>query len=360
MQRHEPVVYAAVLVCCIAVVYSRIRRRRATPLHLVRDSQGGEALVVEGREGAFFLVDTAYAGPPVLSTSYLAARELGPGPRTRRSTKSIAERYLDALRDMDAVGDDQRRRGVTSYFNRSTCRSFTSGCVMRLMSIGATDEAQADMFLCPSLREDDDMCGDVFVTHPLPHTVHIITLDYLLHRGPVMIRPRAQTLLLRAARPVGGMCFLPARMTAGALSVEIRVGGEMLSCVLDTGAVAGLCISPDSAKRIRTCNLPHEPKSLVQVGVNGERVCSDEIHADVSMGTHDVGTCPVLINAIPVDGSDGYAGLAFLRAFDMWISHREVGVRRSGLPVLQSPALRDGTCPGSVTDALTCMPSDAR
>ena len=47
------------------------------------------------------------------------------------------------------VDQESRRRSLRGFLEACNCRSFTSGCTMRLMGIGTTTEARADMLLCP-------------------------------------------------------------------------------------------------------------------------------------------------------------------------------------------------------------------
>ena len=63
-----------ILIVCIVLMIMNTLKDEAD-LHLVQDSLGCEALVIQGSVSnvpMLFMVDTAYAGAPVLSTSYLA------------------------------------------------------------------------------------------------------------------------------------------------------------------------------------------------------------------------------------------------------------------------------------------------
>ena len=187
------------------------RRRRgvaraagATRLHLVRDAHGNEALVVDARlaraSRTLFMVDSAYAGAPVLSTSLLAVEAEGERGAAHGDVAARYRRTVERLRR--GVTDAARHAAVHRLLASGRCRAYTSGCTMRLMGIGATTETQADMLLCPALELDGRapdayVDADVVVTHPLPHTPHILTVDYLLHRAPCAILPRAGLLRTR-------------------------------------------------------------------------------------------------------------------------------------------------------------------
>lgn len=345
MRRETVVLLALVLVVAVAV---RLQHGATSRLHLVRDAAGNEALVVEGRVGAdtsLFLLDTAYAGPPVLSTSYLGA---GAGWGWDRAA-GVEARYRRALAAAAAAGgvETGRRRLATL-----PCRAFTSGCTMRLMGIGTTTEAQADMLLCPPVLPGSSAPdADVVVTHPLRGSVHILTNDFLLHRAPCLLAPRAGTLAFRvplAGR--AGFSLFPARFVGGAFCVPVEVGGTRLEVVLDTGAAAALSLAPGAVARLARCAATD--RRATQTGVHGERVCSDVLRARVRFGPAlDMGEVEVFANDTDVQGADGYAGMGLLRALDLWLQPDAVGLRRSGLLPRDSAATAAGACAGKARPA---------
>lgn len=342
-------------VAVAALLVSAGRRRssssssaRGVRVSLVRDRGGNESLVVDAvlaaRRRCLFMIDTAYAGAPVLSTSYLSSTTL---PVLRSG--DVGARFRAALAVGRNVGD--AAQAVRTHL-LPACRAYTSGCTMRLMGIGTTTEAQSDMLLCPALhldgagREDG---GDVFMTHPLPGSVHILTCDYLLHRAPCVIRPHAGEMRLR----VGGLealalaptfHFFPAVFVGGAFAVPMVVGGVTLEVVVDTGAGAALSLGSTAVAKLRDCVRPSPARRATQAGVNGERVCSDVLRARVAVGPHDVGEVEVFANDHHVEGADGYAGMGLLRAFDLWLAPDRVGFRRSGLAPRDSASTAPGEC----------------
>lgn len=328
-------------------------RRR---VHLVRDALGNESLVLSGTlagaHRALFMIDTAYAGAPVLSTSYLAVQ--GHCDGLLDGVEARYRRCVDALRN--EVRENDRHTAMHALLREGRCRAFTSGCTMRLMGIGATSEAQADMLLCPSIRLDGASDGglvdaDVMVTHPLHGSVHILTSDYLLHRAPCVIRPRVGLLHLRLSlfeqltmRPT--FDFHPAFMVGGAFAVLMDVGGASLRIVVDTGAAAALSIGRNALAKLSTCAATS--RRATQSGVNGEQVCSDVLVAPVRIGALDMGSVEVFANAMDVEGADGYAGMGLLRAVDLWLEPRAIGFRRSSLPPRGSDATAPGSCGGAL------------
>lgn len=342
----------AVLVV-LRLVYSRVRSVR---LHRVASSHGGESLIVSARVAGIgrtlFLLDTAYAGAPVLSLSYLAR----PDPHRGGS---VQERFSAAQRRLASpVGEDEMRSHLHRFSAASGCRSFTSGCRMRLMGIGETVERQADLFVCPSLSLDGMglplFPSDVMVTHPLPGCVHILTTDYLMHRSPVLLSMRRSRLYFRSL-PHPLMRFLPAESVGGAFCVTVSVSGSPMRCVLDTGAAVTLAVGKEAAERISRCQLPDAGQgSLVQVGVNGEEVCSDVVVADVQVGGLSFPRVSIVLNTREVEGADAYMGMGLMRALDWWFSAGRIGMRPSGL----SPRFAFDTRPSSCgTKVPSCLPA---
>jgi len=320
-------------------------------MHLLADADGNESLVFDARlsgERTFFLLDTAYAGAPVLSSSLLAAQRacatsFAPGG------DDVGARYRGCLARMrDAAagggGDGGSAAPVRDFLMRNgACRAYTSGCTMRLMGISETVENQADMLLCPSVELGVDGGGgggrggaDVLVTNPLPGSPHILTVDYLLHRAPCVLCPARRLAHFRVT-PLhpslrrASFELHEARFVGGAYVVPMRVGGATLSVVVDTGASASLSVSSSAAGRLGEC-ARGEARRVTQVGVNGERVCSDVVSARVEVGSIDFGTVEVLVNTSPVQGADAYCGMGILRAVDLWLEPHCIGFRRSGLP----------------------------
>ena len=347
-----------VLAICIVgalfvLLWQKNRVRSRPRVHLARDALGNEALILSvtfaGHRGALFMIDTAYAGAPVLSTSYLSLSCDNPF----QSVETRYRRITEALRK--PVTEGARHAAMHTLLGEGRCRAFTSGCTMRLMGIGATSEAQADMLLCPALRlggaggGGEAVNADVMVTNPLPGSVHILTSDFLLHRAPCVIRPRDGCLHLRMS-PVEQLAMRPtfefhrAHMVGGAFAVPVDVGGATLRIVVDTGAAAALSIGRDAIARLATCARPTPSRKATQSGVNGERICSDVMTAPVRIGSLDLGVVEIFANEGNVQGADGYAGMGLLRAVDMWLEPQAIGFRKSGLAPRGSDATVAGDC----------------
>lgn len=351
-----PLVAVAVALVVWIVRDQLLRALIGTPkihLSLVHDRHGSEALVVDVKMGdgrwMLFQLDTAYAGAPVLSTFYLRRG----GALVRGG---VQRRYQQIAADTRARRSEGE--GVRSFLARcATCRTFTAGCTVRLASIGAVKEHQADLILAPALALDGktiDFESDVLVTHELPHSPHILTMDYLLHRAPAMILPARGCLRLRVpplemAALRATMVTWPLHLSDGAPCIPMEVDGVTLQIVLDTGAAAPLSLNAQAAVKNAADDAAAERK-VVQTGVNGERVCSDVRYATVRLHKDlDLGRVQVMVNRTATQGADGYAGMGLLRALDLLFEPDCIGARRSGLETRDLPPqlARPGRCDGA-------------
>lgn len=342
----------AILSAIADVFRPRLRfQPRGVPVTLHDDGRGNEMVVIEAvlaNERTLFHLDSGYAGPPVLSTTFLAVQ-------AHCTSGDARTRLRTAGRKMRGVTEDDRQRAMRRLLSRGTCRSYTSGCTMRLMGIAETSEMQADLLLCPAIELSapaQAVDADVLVTHPLPGSVHILTCDYLLHRAPAILC-FAQGLL-HLSDPVDRaiertFAFQPAFFVGGAFAMSMHVGGAPMRVVIDTGASAPLSLGRAAAERMERCTLPSGgPQRTSQTGIHGETTCSDALMVDVLLGGVHVGGVQVFVNDEDVEGADGYAGMGLLRCVDLWFDPSRVGVRSNGLPPRQLSTL-PGTCKKRVT-----------
>lgn len=353
LSRTVPYVLAATLIVAWLTSVKR-RRVRTVRLHLVRDEHGNEALILDTMlAGSFpsslFLLDTAYAGAPVLSTSYLSLLL----EQTESCRGDVQTRYRRALRTLnEKVTSSSRHAAVDALLYKTTCRAFVSGCTQRLMGIGETTELHADMLLCPPLQHagvGSLDAADVFVTNPLPGSVNILTCDYLLHHAPCVLRPKEGLLHLGLTRGEAWatrstFSFVPVRMVGGAFSVPMTVGGTPLQLVVDTGAGAALSLGKSALSKIAES----EPtaRRAHQVGVHGEVVCSDVLLATVRCGSWSPdGLVEIFANDTELQGeADGYVGMGLLRCLDLWLEPGALGFRPSGLAPRRSEVTSEGRC----------------
>lgn len=326
---------------------------RKVDFHLCSTQSGNESIVLDcvlSDSRSLFLLDTGYAGPPVISKSFLAVQH--------RSTQgSVSSRFAEAIRMSSRVSDDEMDAALRSLLMSRKCRAFTSGCRMRLMGIGSTSEVDADMLLCPGLvlcseGEFNAPCfdADVLVTHPLRRSVHILTSDYLLHRNPCVICPAEGSLWLslsgeRRRSMEASFAFHSAESVGGSLAIYMLIGGARMKIVLDTGSPSPLSIGMGAGKRIKKCSSPlGGVYTSVQHGVNDEKICSTAVDVDVKIGSIHLGSIDAFLNDEDVEGADGYAGMGLLRALDMWFEPGRVGLRRNALPTQNPSSGRKGKC----------------
>jgi len=332
-------------------------------LNLVSVEKYNQVLLLEAvinRSECFFMLDTGYAGAPVLSTTYLAL------PPSKYG--EMVHKYADIVNTLRTAppSEDDRFGAVGRFIQQAGCYDFTSGCMMRLMSIGDTTQKQSDMLMCPMLelkntaghyvspRRRGKAHADVFVTNALPSSVHILTCDYLLHSAPCLISISRGTLELSMPTPrylllKATYISVPAQMSGGAFVVPITVGGVVYRCTVDTGAPGPICLGASAASRLKSCSLASQ--SLSQVGVNGENVCSDMLYSHVEFCGYGFDKALVFANGNDLEQVDGYVGLAFLRAFDMLLAPNAISFQRNGLKMLDIEDFRDASnarpCPNS-------------
>lgn len=336
----------SLLALVIALLVQSILRQinNVVRINLLTDAVGNEVLIISGTisgKRMFFMIDTAYAGAPVLSTSYLSLPPSSP-------LLSLQDQYRLVVDGLQNVSSQNRHEALAQFLHKNYCRAFTSGCTMRLMGIGATSESQSDMLLCSGVRFQggNTFNSDIFVTNPLPSSVHILTMDFLLHRSPCVIMPRRRIMLWQVNDNFlkSSFEFHSPFYVGGAIRVVMKIGGSALDIVIDTGAAAALSIASSSIDKIQNCDRPNKSMKALQRGVNGEKVCSDMFITTVSIGRLNLGRVEAFANASDVEGADGYAGMGLLRMLDLWIAPHEIGFRLSGLPTKVTNALSNGIC----------------
>jgi hypothetical protein len=345
----------------IALFYITIARRNCFRMHLVSPDEINETLVVDGHvcnHRALFLIDTGYAGPPVLSASYLAVRD-----EDQTLTATVRDRYAHMMRTLSKnVSAPVRDAAVEDLIQEGACIAYTSGCTMRLMSIGDTQEQQADMLLCPpimmrrttgqfSAPTGRVVSADVVVTNALPLSIHILTCDYLLHASPTLLDIARGRIEFRLDPMVtlshrAGMTMYPLEMNGGAFVVPIELGGQLFRVTIDTGAPGPVTLGNQAAARLTACM--STKRALTQAGVNGEHVCSDIVVTSMLFANRTAARVPVFVNNRSVEGVDGYVGLGILRAFNILITSTELGLVGNGLE------LRDAESYLSATSSQTC------
>lgn len=347
-------------------------------------------LVVGVRVGEHYTamcVDTGFAGPCLLSLPCLA---VAPGMRSDDAdVLGWCRRVQTLLASGTRPSASQQEAALQHFVRQNRCSDFTSGCTMRLASIGATKESTSEMLLTPALelrtakREEGgpdttqkrtggtEAAGDapasasewtspracsgqpvaeVLTSTPMP-TLHLLTCDWLVQNAPSLLSPHDGVLRTnlsaeefaaeqRTLRPVS------TELSGGAFVATILVEGVRLRVTVDSGAACYLSLGKDAGKRLRTCR--PTGKTLRQVGANGEHICSNVVRARVEMAgvAEEVN---VAINDLAVHGEDGYIGVCYLRHFDLCVTRDTLFARRNAAEfdaTLLDGTLSDQPCPG--------------
>jgi hypothetical protein len=312
-------------------------------MHRLETDGVNELLIIESMindQPFLFMLDTGYAGPPVISRSYLSIN---------RSKGSLKSRYQDAIAKMKSVSNDDEFKAINQFINNSECLPYTSGCTMKLMGIGQVEEHQADLIMCPMLKLRNIMgvfmapkksthaFADMFVTNSLKNSLHIITCDYLLHHSPLLISFQSDCIELNMSAVRYNIARLgftmhDAKFSGGSFVVELFINDNPLFFTVDTGSPTGICVGKNAANKIKKCKIDKTQKSVRQGGINGEVVCSDIVESEVTFCglTYSV---PIFMNNMSTDLVDGYVGLGFLRGFDIIMTHQSIGFSRNNIPL---------------------------
>ncbi len=334
---------------CVILVYIYIQHKLSTTIkfNIVNDDNGmNESIILEAKlnnkYNTLFMLDTGYAGPPVLSSSYLAIQD--------KCTKgTVLERYRKSLKLIKkGITTDQRHEAVDSLLRDGKCQAFTSGCTMKLVGIGSVVEQQADMLLCPMIsfkncfnwfvttKNSYKVDADVLVTNPLPTSVNILTCDYLMHSVPTLIDMKNQNLCLNISS-LNTMVLestfskIPLKMIGGAFVIPIIIGEVEVEVTVDTGAPGPVCLGKNTLKKLKKYWKAEKPRRIIQKGINGEEICSDILFSTLEIAGIKFEEVGIFANNKNVDDVDGYIGLGVLRALDILMLNDSIGFRKSGL-----------------------------
>ena len=251
---------------------------------------------------------------------------------------------------------------------------FTAGCTTRLASVGAIAETTSDLVLTPPMmmrgrsseeeNDDDDDVNDVssawssprvcnggpaaeLITSTPMKTLHLITIDFIKQCGPTLLafdehqrtgtfRPNLSEDEFDSLRD-SGFVAITNRTRGGAFVASLVVSGVRFHVTVDTGASCYLALSAEAAKRLRDCKSSNS--ALVQLGANGERMCSHAIIATevdfIGRGAAEdvVDDVPVLVNEVALEpGDDGYVGVCLLQHYDLLVTQSHLYAKRNRRP----------------------------
>lgn len=306
-------------IAILSVIIWILIRRKQVRLHRFESTHGEHISVVGNVAGKrmLFIVDTGFAGAPVLSKMYMAFPTQG---------QSWEDHYDSVVRS------NATEREKNASLGAIQCRSFTSGCRMRLETVAGETERHVDLLLCsPLFPLVTPFSSDLFVTQDIK-SVHILTCDYLLHRAPAIISPKEGTLRL-ALSPIESSLqrhtfhLHAAKFAGGAFVVPAVINGHDATLVVDTGATTGIVLTEEFAAQIEA---RWKPSSSIQ-DAHGIEIKTMHANLNVHFSRYDLGTVCVTATDTHMNGADGYIGMKVLRAFDIWLTPSEIGFRSSGL-----------------------------
>jgi hypothetical protein len=301
-----------------------------------------------------FILDTGYAGAPVLNARLLHLK----------GNRSVQE----ALRSISAVeiSQEESYRQLMRFAAKNHCTDYTSRCLQRLMGIGSSAESSSDMLMCPAIElvscsGQAYVCpkaatplplADVVMTNHQMASPHILTLDYLMHLSPCLISMDRASLRVAMSATEFSLQRMNSRsmatqLSGGAFVCSVNIDGHAFRCTVDTGAGTTVCIGRSGAERLRDhADAKHH---IVRIGIHSEEICSDLLNGTVlQVAGETFHNVPVFLNSMETDATDGYLGLGVLRAFDLLVTPNELFAKRNRLDVLRlsdySEVARPGNC----------------
>lgn len=292
-----------------------------------------------GNYQSVFILDTGYAGAPVLNTKILDVKFDG----------DDIDSYLERISHVTCSNEAANRK-LDNFKTSNSCIDYTSGCVLRLMGIGETSEKASDMLLCPHIAMKSASSSeylnvkknvgiteaDVLMTNHELNSPHILTLDYLRHLAPCVLHLRQNRMSLA----MGNAEFVYERAQSHHISSEtiggayvcaLEINGVTIRCTVDTGASTTVCIGSSVLRRIKNYNQTEE--HIEQIGINSEVICSEIVLANVKFCTGSFLDVPVFVNQQEVEETDGYVGLGFLQAFDLLITPVSLFAKYNGAAI---------------------------
>lgn len=299
-----------------------------------------------GNYESMFLLDTGYAGAPVLNARLLPHSQKNESPNVFMKQLVFKNKNL--------------QKNVQQFLDGNRCTSYTSGCMLRLMGIGTTAEKVSDMFLCPGIElkvggdyfqpksETGAPIADVCMTNYEMSSPHIMTIDYLQQFSPCLIEPTKGRLsfLLGTSELVAlrMQCSLFAtEISGGAFVADISINNKTYKCTVDSGASTTISLSKSVSNLIGTTQ-----GHIQQVGINGEVVCSEVVISDVKLAGHTLKHVPVFLNTTNVEETDGYIGMGLMRSFDTLLTKTAVYIKKNDCPIISLSAyqnnIREGRC----------------
>lgn len=322
------------------------------------DDADTAALLVAVRVGTyetFFQLDTGYAGAPLFSAKHLVVERVG-GKVPPVDTDDLAMAYRDRVERMREVASP-RMGDLRETLRKNGCEAFTAGCSMDAISIGMVEHRHNELLNCPSMHlqldgpskrfacpmKNSSLLGsDVMMVSNITGP-HIITMDWMFQFSPCVMWMRDQKLEFprgpRADWLRKSFSCRRIRLSGGAPVMKINVGNRrMLKILIDTGAATGLTLDRKYEDLVQKID-----RKLSMKGSAGETVCGDLGRVSFGLAAEKL-TVPVTLANVGDDEIDGFCGLHILKAFDLYLSEREIGFKRNGLEITHAASSEEGRC----------------
>ena len=354
-----------VLVACVCIMCATLTRREITierieSVRMTRvDDPNLAALLIAVRIGkydTFFQLDTGFAGAPLFSAKHLAVEQ--DEKVTRVSFNDLEGTYRDRVSRIRAKSVPAVETLREALREKVGCESFTAGCSMNALSIGMTEkrhnellhceclqlqtDADAERFACP-LKNNASLGSDVMMISMI-HGPHILTSDWLFQLSPCVMWMRDQKLEFPRGTRSNWLrktfSCRRIRLSGGAPVLKVSIGNRhALKILIDTGAATGLTIDTKHEELVEKVG-----RKLTLKGSAGETLCGDVGRVSFGLASERL-TVPVTVAQVGDNEIDGFCGLHILRAFDIFITPREVGFKRNGLDIVASTASEQpGAC----------------
>lgn len=340
----------AVCVTCSRLLVRNTQMQQVDSVQLtVCEQPEYMAIVVAGTVGGyktFFQLDTGWGGAPVFSANHLAVDLRTPQP----AGLALEAAYVDRLKRMESA-PTLTAEELHRTLQLLSCEKYTAGCSMDAMSIGKTEVRRNELLNCPCVAfpafdGGQPVCVSKNRTHLASETMmvstiqgpHILTSDWIMQVVPIVIWMRDAKLEfpreLREAWLKRSFSCRKFRLSGGAPVIKIDVGvKKSLRILIDTGAASGLTLDHKFESLVEKVN-----RKLLLRGSANETICSDL--GRVLFGLHGERlVVPVALAAVGDSEIDGFCGMHVLRAFDIFMSAKEIGFKRNGLPITHDSSL---------------------
>ena len=262
-------------------VTAALRGARRIRLHL-EDRGFVCSLNLDGQRSLVFLLDTGFAGAPILNRRRQASAPAG-------------------------------------------CASSGDPLSLSFASLGRVEGHTAEPLACPVHLHRGEAHPRPFLLMDLDReTPHILTIDFLLSFGGgalLELGGRSPRVTVGAPAPPPGSVAVPTRRIHGAYAIRLALEGPAGAAgegwfVVDTGSPAPLTVGKSFGEGLGLPGGHQAPgeRFVKQVGVNRETICSlvsPRVTARAAPGIEM--ETPLLLNDVDTPGgSDGYIGLGML------------------------------------------------